>query len=82
MQIDLAPSEYHRVTKGEKRRWSGIDLVIVGLLLLLFAMLASTGDWMLVLGGMLGTGLWIAGMCCLCDGPRRLRLGGGSQYCD
>jgi hypothetical protein len=37
-------------TKGEKRRWSGIDLVIVGLLLLLFAMLASTGDWMLVLG--------------------------------
>jgi hypothetical protein len=63
--IDLPPSEYRRVTKGEAppSRWrlDWLDCVIITLLLALFAIVAIAGGWQFVIGGALAVGIWIGG---------------------
>jgi hypothetical protein len=71
--IDLPPSEYRRVIKGEKppsrwewldpRSWAVIDWVLAVLLLVLFGPLIALGEWEAALSLAFGLGLWIAGMC-------------------
>jgi hypothetical protein len=63
--IDLPPTEYRRVTKGEAppSRWrlAWIDVVIAVLLLALFAIVAIGGGPRMAVGGMLSVALWLAG---------------------
>jgi hypothetical protein len=62
--IDLPKSQYRRIGETPPSRWSWdwLDLLIVGLLLPLFALLLFAGGWGFVLGGLISLALWVAGM--------------------